>query len=55
MLSNVVIAKDPAGNIKINKGKSKGKVDGIAGTINALAEWMTFRNDAMGELIKMAW
>lgn len=40
MMSNVTLQTDPAGNIKINKGKSKDKIDGIAGLIMALAEYM---------------
>ena len=40
MMSNVTIVEDPAANIKINKGKSKDKIDGIAALIMALAEYM---------------
>jgi len=40
MMSNVTIQEDPAANIKINKGKSKDKIDGIAALIMALAEYM---------------
>tara|TARA_R100001463_G_scaffold97765_3_gene152279 strand:- start:918 stop:2480 length:1563 start_codon:yes stop_codon:yes gene_type:complete len=39
-ISNVVLQEDPAGNIKINKGKSKDKIDGVAALIMALAEYM---------------
>ena len=36
--NNVSISHDPAGNIKVRKGrKQKHKIDGIAATINALA------------------
>lgn len=36
MLSNVVIDRDPAGNIKPTKGKSAGKIDGIVAGIMAI-------------------
>jgi len=41
MLGNVELAIDPAGNIKVNKGKSKNKVDGIVSDIMALGESMS--------------
>ena len=37
MLSNVEIQTDAAGNIKVDKGKSTDKVDGIVATVMALA------------------
>ena len=40
MMSNITLQTDAAGNIKINKGKSKGKIDGIAALIMALAEYL---------------
>ena len=45
MMSNIVLQEDPAGNIKINKGKSKDKIDGIAALIMALAEYMNTLED----------
>lgn len=36
MAGNVVIDTDPAGNIKVTKAKSKGKIDGIVAAIMAL-------------------
>lgn len=41
MLGNTVLVKDPNDNVKINKGLSLGKIDGVAAAINALAEAMT--------------
>jgi phage terminase large subunit-like protein len=43
MLGNVEIEYDAAGNMKPSKGRSKNKIDGIASTINAIAEWMSGR------------
>ena len=50
MMSNVTLQEDAAGNIKINKGKSKDKIDGIAALIMALAEYMNTLEDG-GESI----
>jgi phage terminase large subunit-like protein len=41
MCGNVVLARDPAGNIKLDKGKSKEKIDGMAALVNALAGHMS--------------
>ena len=41
MMGNVVIQRDTNANIKINKSKSLNKIDGIAATINALAQYYT--------------
>lgn len=48
MLSNVEIKRDTNNNIRVDKSMSKNKVDGISATINAVAEWMTFRNQEVG-------
>ena len=45
MMSNVEIQSDPAANIKISKSKSKGKIDGIAALIMALAEYINTLGD----------
>lgn len=45
MMANCVLDTDPNGNIKINKLKSGNKIDGIAATINALAQFMDFKDD----------
>ena len=45
MLGNVEIDMDPAGSIKCHKGRSKGKIDGVAALINAVGEWMTLKNE----------
>lgn len=41
MLSNVELKRDPAGNIKIDKGKSKEKVDGPVALAMALGGYMS--------------
>ena len=40
MMSNVSIEEDSAGNIKLSKKKARDKIDGIAGLIMAIAEYM---------------
>ncbi len=40
-LSNVVIVKDPAENIKIDKSKSTEKVDPIIAQVISIGEWLT--------------
>jgi phage terminase large subunit-like protein len=37
MASNAVVTKDPAGNIKLDKAKSRNKIDGMAALVNAIA------------------
>jgi phage terminase large subunit-like protein len=41
MCSNVMLSEDSAGNIKIDKAKSKEKVDGMVATVMALGEKLT--------------
>lgn len=41
MAGNVELQRDPAGNIKLDKGKSKEKIDGMAALVNALAGYMS--------------
>ena len=45
MLNNVALAFDPAGNMKVTKQKSGGKVDGVVAAIMALGEFMTFDDE----------
>jgi len=46
MMGNVVIQVDQNGNIKIDKKKSGNKIDGIASTVNAIAQWTDFEDDS---------
>ena len=41
MCGNVELKRDPAGNIKIDKGKSKEKVDGMVALAEALGGYMS--------------
>ncbi len=44
MMGNVKIIRDSKGNMMITKGKSKGQVDGPASIVNAVGDWLTFKN-----------
>jgi len=41
MCGNVTLRIDPAGNIKMDKGKSQEKIDGMVALAMAIGEWMT--------------
>ena len=45
MMGNVELQIDPADNIKIDKGKSRQKVDGAVATVMALACWKAFEEE----------
>lgn len=45
MFGNVVIYKDTSGNRKIDKKKSENKIDGVAASVNAIGEWITFKDE----------
>jgi phage terminase large subunit-like protein len=51
MFGNVVLYRDPNDNIKIHKGKSRNKIDGVAALINAVGGWMSKTADEAGNLI----
>ena len=46
MFKNVVIYRDPNDNIKLNKGKSREKIDGVVATVDAIGAWL---NDTAGQ------
>lgn len=45
MMGNVELKRDPAGNIKIDKGKSSEKVDDMVALAMAIGEWLTLREE----------
>lgn len=45
MNGNVELRHDPAGNIKIDKGKSKEKVDGMIALVESIGVWLTAEAD----------
>ena len=40
MVRNVMIQRDPAGNVKLDKSKAGDKIDGVMALNCAVAEWM---------------
>lgn len=52
MFKNVVIYRDPNDNLKINKGKSREKVDGVVATVDAVGAWLNDENSNKGEIYK---
>ena len=46
MFKNVVVYRDPNNNIKLNKAKSRNKIDGVVASVDALGGWL---NDTAGK------
>ena len=42
-MGNVMLTKDPAGNVKVDKAKSGDKVDGVVAMVMAIGELMDAR------------
>lgn len=51
MFGNVVLYQDPNDNIKVHKGKSRNKVDGVVALINAVGGWMSKTAEEQGRII----
>lgn len=49
MMGNVKLIRDSKGNRMITKGKSKGHVDGPASIVNAVADYLTFKDQQPGD------
>jgi len=43
MVDNAVKREDPAGNIKPDKAKAKGKIDGVSAEVNALCRAILYQ------------
>jgi phage terminase large subunit-like protein len=41
MFRNVVVYVDPNANIKLDKGKSRNKIDGVVALVDAVGGWLT--------------
>jgi phage terminase large subunit-like protein len=53
--SNAVVRKDPAGNIKLDKGKSRKKIDGMAALVNAIGAAIAHPDDTVHEHPGLRW
>ena len=51
MFGNVVLYRDPNDNIKVHKGKSRNKIDGVVALINAVGGWMSKEAAEAGNMI----
>lgn len=50
MFRNVVIWKDPNANIKLNKAKSRNKIDGVVALVDAIGGWLNVTNGDTKEI-----
>jgi phage terminase large subunit-like protein len=50
MFRNVVIYRDPNANIKLDKARSRNKIDGVVATVDAIGGWL---NDTSGQESKI--
>ena len=50
MFRNVVIWKDPNANIKLNKAKSRNKIDGVVALVDAIGGWLNVTNGETKEI-----
>lgn len=50
MFRNVVIFRDPNDNIKLNKAKSRNKIDGVVAAVDAIGGWLQVTGGESGEI-----
>lgn len=49
-MQNVVIYIDPNANIKLDKARSRNKIDGVVATVNAIGGWLNITTGDTGEI-----
>lgn len=49
-VKNIVIYIDPNGNIKLDKAKSRNKIDGVVACVNAVGGWLNLTSGDTGEI-----
>ena len=52
MFRNVVIYKDPNANIKLDKARSRNKIDGVVATVDAIGGWLNKTSGDEGQIYK---
>lgn len=52
MFKNVVIYVDPNANIKLDKARSRNKIDGVVALVDAIGGWLTKTSGKTGEIYK---
>lgn len=50
MFRNVVVFRDPNDNIKLNKAKSRNKIDGVVALVDAIGGWLQVTGGESGEI-----
>ena len=50
MLRNVVVYVDPNANIKLDKARSRNKIDGVVATVDAIGGWLNLTNGESSEI-----
>ena len=50
MMKNVVIYVDPNGNIKLDKARSRNKIDGVVALVDAIGGWLNITKGKTGEI-----
>lgn len=50
MFRNVVIYRDPNANIKLDKARSRNKIDGVVATVDAIGGWLNKETSGNGEI-----
>lgn len=50
MFRNVVIYKDPNANIKLDKARSRNKIDGVVATVDAIGGWLNKTSGDNGQI-----
>ena len=50
MMRNVVIYIDPNANVKLDKARSRNKIDGVVASVNAIGGWLNLTNGKTGEI-----
>ena len=52
MFRNVVIYRDPNANIKLDKARSRNKIDGVVALVDAIGGWLNKTTGDTGEVYK---
>ena len=50
MFRNVVVWKDPNANIKLDKSRSRNKIDGVVALVDAIGAWLNVTNGETKEI-----
>lgn len=50
MMRNVVIYTDANANIKLDKARSRNKIDGVVASVNAIGGWLNLTSGKTGEI-----